>query len=182
MLIFNNKLVATLGFPLPAISTPVTTAVSPDLLRLTNLVNLGIGVYGTQFIYSNGVTANNLLKNIQTEQSKITSWQTAIAAQERRQGLARYHRTAQYRSYNNSITQAQQRIDNYKKQLTRLVVYINPRFPVITPIVANSMPSFPPYQSPYFDGTGRPLYDNLGRPYFDQFGRPYPYTPYYYYR
>jgi len=182
MLIFNNRIVATLGFPLPAISTPVTTAVMPDLRRLTTLVNLGIGQYGTQYIYSNGVTASNLLKNIETENTKIGQWQAAIALQERRQGQARYRRTAQYRSYTSAITTAQQRVDNYKKQLTRLVVYINPRFPVNFGVAATQFPQFPPYRSPYVDNLGRPLYDNLGRPYFDQFGRPYPYTPLYYYR
>jgi len=93
MLLFHARAIATLGFPQPAIVTPVTLAVPPDLLRLTRIVPHGLGAYGTQFIFSNGVTANNLLKNIDGEVKKIDSWQTAIRAQEARQGVTRYRRT-----------------------------------------------------------------------------------------
>jgi hypothetical protein len=181
MLLFHARAIATLGFPQPAIVTPVTLAVPPDLLRLTRIVPHGLGAYGTQFIFSNGVTANNLLKNIDGEVKKIDSWQTAIRAQEARQGVTRYRRTAQYRNYTRYINEANDRIANYKRQLARLVVYVNPVFPIST-VVRPTFPQFPPLRSPYFDNLGRPLFDATGRPYFDQYGRPYPYTPFYYYR
>ena len=179
MLIFQKKVIATLGYPQPAIRTPLTVAVPIDLNRLARTINIGLGQYGAQYIYSNGVTAYNLLKNISSEEARIQGWRVQIAQGEARQGVTRYRRTSQYRSLSSSITTALARIDNYRRQLTRLVVYVNPRFPTANiPVFSGAAAAF---RSPYFDQFGRPLFDNAGRPYFDQFGRPYPYTPHYYF-
>lgn len=184
-LIFQNQILATLGYPQPAVVTPYTRSVSPNFLSLATAISIGMGAYGTQYLYSNGTTANTLLNNIQTEKNRIASYQNAIAAGEARQGRSYYRRTAQYSSYTNAIAACNARIDNYTRQLQRLVVYINPGSPYYpgNPYYGSPYYGYPysPYRGPYYDQWGRSMYDAYGRPYFDQWGRPYSWTPSYYY-
>ena len=197
MLIFQNQLIGAIGYPLPAIQTRVTVSVPPQLLFMNNsLVNTNY--YLTQqVVYSNTATANSLITSIKADESRILSWQSGY-----RTGEANYIRiytnayganwviarpyanTAAARNYQSYIAQAEQRIQNYKNQLARLVVYIRPSAPLPSLLLSRTVtyPGYPIPQNPYYDQYGRPLYDTLGRPYFDQFGRPYPYTPYNLYR
>lgn len=174
------KPLAVIGYPVPAIRTAVTLSVLPQLAGLAQSINVGMGMYGANYIYSNGNTAYTLLKNIDSELKKIQGYEVTVRALQARYPN-NYATKAAYRAQQNLITAANNRIDNYKRQLARLVVYTNPRLPV-APISAMYYPTFAPMRNPYYDAWGRPLFDSLGRPYFDPQGRPFPYTPYYYYR
>lgn len=190
MYLLQNRVIAAVGYPYPAIATPITLAVQPNLAVLAGRIGIGLGVYGTNYTYSNGTSAYTLLKNIDSEQKKIDTYESTINNKIAAQGNS-YKTTAQYRSYQNLIEQCNSRIDNYKRQLTRLAVtqqiqrttvyvspYVAPYNPYYNPY---NYPSYSPYRNPYYDQWGRAMYDGAGRPYFDQWGNPYSWTPYYYY-
>jgi hypothetical protein len=197
MLIFQNQLFGAIGYPQPAILSRLTVSVPPQLLTMNNPYVNSNYYLTQQVVYSNTATANSLINAIKNDESRILSWQSAYRTGEANYNnvytnayginwvLAHpYANTATARAYISYIDQANQRIQNYKTQLARLIVYVRPSAPLPSLLLARTVvyPGYPIPSNPYYDQYGRALYDTLGRPYFDQFGRPYPYTPYNLYR